>query len=92
MKLIAALMCTVAGPDHNPRGGRSTTFPDECNSMLMSATRGIYPFPLYIDFDEWKPSKIWVTAYVFSTRPAEVLAFQVFEFLKFLIFQSFNTF
>ena len=21
MKLTAALMCTVAGPDHNPRGG-----------------------------------------------------------------------
>ena len=21
MKLIAALMCTVAGPDHNPKGG-----------------------------------------------------------------------
>ena len=41
MKLIAALMCTVAGPDHNPRGGS----PNECNSLLMSATRGIYPFP-----------------------------------------------
>ena len=94
MKLIAALMCTVAGPDHNPTGGGQLPYPNECNSMLMSATRGIYPFPLYIDFDEWKPSKIWVTAYVFSTRPIEVLAFEVlvFDFLKFFIFQIFNTF
>ena len=45
MKLIAALMCTVAGPDHNLRGGGQLPYPNECNSMLMSATRGIYPFP-----------------------------------------------
>ena len=53
MKLIAALMCTVADHDHNPTGGGQLPYPNECNSMLMSATRGIYPFPLYIDFDEW---------------------------------------
>ena len=45
MKLIAALMCTVAGPDHNPTGGGQLPYPNECNSMLMSATKGIYPFP-----------------------------------------------
>ena len=45
MKLIAALMCTVAGPDNNPTGGGQLPYPNECNSMLMSATRGIYPFP-----------------------------------------------
>ena len=45
MKLMAALMCTVAGPDNNPTGGGQLPSPDECDSMLMSATRGIYPFP-----------------------------------------------
>ena len=47
MKLIAALMCIVAGPDHNPTGGGQLPYPNECNSMLMSATRSIYPFPIY---------------------------------------------
>ena len=50
MKLIAALMCTVAGPDHNPKGGGQLPYPNECNSMLMSATRGIYPFPYIYRF------------------------------------------
>ena len=45
MKLIAALMCTVAGPDHNPRGGGQLPNPNECNSTLTSATRDIYPYP-----------------------------------------------
>ena len=45
MKLMAALMCTVAGPDNNPTGGGQLPSPNECDSMLMSATRGIYPFP-----------------------------------------------
>ena len=45
MKLIAALMCTVAGPDHNPRGGGQLPNLNECNFTLMSATRGIYPYP-----------------------------------------------
>ena len=49
MKLIAALMCAVAGPDHNPRGGGQLPNPNECNSTLTSATRGIYPYPyIYI--------------------------------------------
>ena len=41
-----------------------------------------------LDVDEREPSKIWVPAYVFSTRPAKVLAFEVlvFDFLKFFIF------
>ena len=29
MKLIAASICTVAGPDHNPRGGGQLPHPDE---------------------------------------------------------------
>ena len=45
MKLIAALMCTVVGTDHNPTGGGQLPYPNECNSMLMSTTRRIYPFP-----------------------------------------------
>ena len=49
MKLIAALMCAVAGPDHNPRGGGQLPNPNECNSTLTSATRDIYPYPyIYI--------------------------------------------
>ena len=49
MKLIAALMCTVAGPDHNPRAGGQLPNPNECHSTLTSATRGIYPYPyIYI--------------------------------------------
>ena len=40
MKLITALMCTVASPDPNPRGGGQLPNPNECNSMLTSATRG----------------------------------------------------
>ena len=39
------LMCTVAVPDHNPRGGGQLPYPNEFNSTLTSATRGIYPFP-----------------------------------------------
>ena len=84
-------MCTVAGPDHNPTGGGQLLYPNECNSMLMSATRGIYPLPLYIDFDEWKPSKIWVTAYVFIHPPRRGLSFRglSFRLLEILHFSNF---
>ena len=47
MQLIAALICTVAGPDHNPTGGGQLPYPNECNSMLMSATRVFTPSPIY---------------------------------------------
>ena len=33
-------MYIVAGPDPNPRGGGQLPNPNECNSMLTSATRG----------------------------------------------------
>ena len=33
----------VASPDPNPRGGGKLPNPNECNSTLMSGTRGIYP-------------------------------------------------
>ena len=41
-------MYTVASPDPNPRGGGQLPNPNECNSMLTSGRRGIYPY-LYID-------------------------------------------
>ena len=34
------LMYIVASPDPNPRGGGQLPNPNECNSTLMSATRG----------------------------------------------------
>ena len=34
------LMYTVASPDPNPRGGGQLPNPNECSSMLTSATRG----------------------------------------------------
>ena len=33
MKLTAALMCSVAGPDHNPTGEGQLPYPNECNSV-----------------------------------------------------------
>ena len=38
-------MYTVASPDPdpNPKGGGQLPNPNECNSTLMSGTRGIYP-------------------------------------------------
>ena len=33
-------MYNVANPDPNPRGGGQLPNPNECNSMLTSATRG----------------------------------------------------
>ena len=38
-------MCTAARPDPNPMGGGQLPNPNECNSTLTSATRGIYPYP-----------------------------------------------
>ena len=71
MKLIAGLLCTVAGPDYGPRGGGQLPNPNECNSTLTSATRGIYAYPYMqvLDVDEREPSKVCVTAYVFPRAP-----------------------
>ena len=47
-------MYTVASLDPNPRGRGQLPDPNECNSTLMSGTRGIYPYiyKLHIDVDE----------------------------------------
>ena len=41
-------MYTVASPGPNPRGMGQLPNPNECNSTLISGTRGIYRY-LYID-------------------------------------------
>ena len=46
-------MYTVASPDSNPKGEGQLPYPNECNSILTSATRedmvtpNPYPYPLY---------------------------------------------
>ena len=43
--IYALTLYNVASPDPNPWGGDQLPDPNECNSTLMSGTRGIYPYP-----------------------------------------------
>ena len=94
-------MHTVASPDPNSRGGSQLPNPNECSSTLTNGTGYIYPYPhIRILMSAVTVYEIRVTAYVFSTRPAEVLVFEVlafevlvFDLLKFFIYKkTFSTF
>ena len=51
LAIYALTLYTVASPDPdpdldtNPWGGGQLSNPNECNSTLMSGTKGIYPYP-----------------------------------------------